>query len=410
MHKSETLASADSAAEATPARMPLPEPGAVAVPPRVFFPNLNGLRFLAVLLVLVDHVELTRASFELSNYWNSPAIPLLGQLGVDLFFVLSGFLITYLLLAEKKALGTIDFGAFYLRRALRIWPLYYALVVLSLFVLPHIGLLYFPVLTPLVGEHMATKVLLYALILPNVVKELYPAVPYVSPAWSIGVEEQFYLLWPVVVYFSRRYLRNFLLLAAVVLIAMQLSWALTAPWRHILPINDLTTFIKNFLTFFRIQCMAIGGVYAVLLFQQKTAILRVLTARPTQLVVLLLLPILIVRGQTVPYFTHELYAVLFGVLVLNLALTESSLVSLRTPWLDYLGRISYGLYMLHSVAVVFAIQVMAGVGTAGGLVNHAGVYVVTIALSIALAAASYQWLENPFLRLKKRFTRIQSGS
>ena len=106
---------------------------------RVFFPNLNGLRFLAVLLVVIDHVEGIRSAYSLSSYWEVPAIPVLGQTGVDLFFVLSGFLITYLLLVEKERTGNLDFRAFYLRRTLRIWPLYYAMVVLGLFVLPHVA-------------------------------------------------------------------------------------------------------------------------------------------------------------------------------------------------------------------------------------------------------------------------------
>ena len=377
---------------------------------RVFFPNLNGLRFLAVLLVVVDHVEGIRAAYKLSNYWAVPAIPLLGQLGVDLFFVLSGFLITYLLLAEKQKLGTIDFRAFYLRRILRIWPLYYVVVILALFVLPHIDLLYFPDLTAQVAPGLGTKALLYAIMLPNAAKELYPAVPFVSQAWSIGVEEQFYLIWPVVVYYSRSYYRNFLLLAGVVFVAMQLSWALTTPWRHVLPINELTDFIKHFLTFFRIQCMAIGGVFAVLLFQHRSRLLGWLTSRPAQVLIWLVLPVLIVRGQEVPYFTHELYAVLFVILVLNLAITQRSLVNLRTPTLDYLGRISYGQYMFHPLAITLAIRAVGALGKLPDPANHAGVYVATLAISIALAAASYHWLENPFLTLKKRFARIQSGS
>ncbi|MDQ2769799.1 MAG: acyltransferase, partial [Bacteroidota bacterium] len=161
---------------------------AVAPAPRIFFPNLNGLRFLAVALVIVDHTEGFRGTFGLP-FWDDPALPMLGQLGVTLFFVLSGFLITYLLLAEKETLGRIKFGAFYLRRVLRIWPLYYVMVILGLFVLPHIGFLAVPG-TELVADHLATKTALYAFIMPNVAKELYPTVPYLSPAWSIGVEEQ----------------------------------------------------------------------------------------------------------------------------------------------------------------------------------------------------------------------------
>ena len=121
----------------------------------------------------------------------------------------------------------------------------------------------------------------------------------------------------------------------------------------------------------------------------------------------LLLPVLIVRGAEFSYFTHEVYALLFGVLMLNLALTQRSPVSLRTPTLDYLGRISYGLYMFHPLAITLAIRAVGALGTLPNpVVNHAAVYVATLAISIALAAASYHWLETPFLTLKKRFARI----
>lgn len=387
----------------------LPQPTALKAR-RVFFPNLNGLRFLAVLLVIVDHVEEMRSDFGLPSYWANPAVPMLGQLGVTLFFVLSGFLITYLLLAEKETLGEIKFGAFYLRRALRIWPLYYVVVVLGLFVLPRIDFFHYPNLTPLVHEHLAAKAAWYALILPNVAKELYPAVPYLSQAWSIGVEEQFYIIWPVLVHFSHRYARNFLLVAGGIYVLGQLSWALTTPQRHLLPINELTTFVKNFLFFFRIQCMAIGGLFALLLFRNRPAVLRALTARPVQVALWVLLPLLVVWGQTFRYITQEVYSVLFGLLVLNLALTETSLVNLRLRALDYLGRISYGLYMLHGIAVVVGIRAAGRVAAADGPAHHAITFVLAVLVSIALAAASYHFLETPFLRLKKRFTRIHSGS
>ena len=377
---------------------------------RIFFPNLNGLRFLAVLLVVIDHVEENREHFKLSSFWNVPAIPLLGQLGVDLFFVLSGFLITYLLLAEKQKIGTIDFKAFYVRRILRIWPLYFVVVGLSLFVFPAIGVLYYPELTPLVGQQLGLKVLLYVLILPNAANHLLPIVPYLSQSWSIGVEELFYVMWPILVYYSRSYIRNFLLFAGVIVVATNLIWALTTPWRHVLPINELTTFIKYFLAFFRIQCMAIGGVFAVILFQQRTQLLAVLTSRPLQYLLWLALPILMIRGQEVSHFTHEFYAVLFGVLVLNLALTDTSVVSLRLPGLDYLGRISYGLYMLHQIAIVLAIRAATAMNISAGAAHHTAVYMIAIVITICLSAASYEWLETPFLSFKKKFAHVSSGA
>lgn len=385
-------------------------PEAKKIASRIFFPNLNGLRILAVLLVIIDHVEENRANFKLSSFWNLSAIPQLGQLGVDLFFVLSGFLITYLLLAEKQKLGTIDFRAFYIRRVLRIWPLYFFVAGLSLFVFPFIGLLYYPELTPLVKNHLFVKTLLYVFMLPNAAIHLFPVVPYLSQAWSIGVEEQFYVIWPVIVYYSKNYIRDFLLFAGLIVITTNLVWALTNPVRHILLANELTTFVKYFLAFFRIQCMAIGGIFAVLLFHEHTRLLHFLTARPVQLALWLALPILMIRGQEFFHFTHEVYAVLFGMLVLNLALTDTSIVSLRSPGLDYLGRISYGFYMLHPIAIVLAIKAATALNLTAGAAHHTAVYLITIGLTTGFAAASYRWLETPFLSFKKRFAHVASGA
>jgi len=92
---------------------------------KVYFPNLNGLRFIAASLVIVHHVEQFKEILGYSNYNEFSFIKLIGKLGVMLFFVLSGFLITYLLLVEQKEKGTIAIKSFYMRRLLRIWPLYF---------------------------------------------------------------------------------------------------------------------------------------------------------------------------------------------------------------------------------------------------------------------------------------------
>ena len=106
---------------------------------RIHFNNLNGLRFLAALMVVICHIEQNKKGFLLPNL--RALVKHLGVLGVDLFFVLSGFLITILLLKEKEIFKKIEYKKFYLRRILRIWPLYYLVVILSLFVLPNIPFL-----------------------------------------------------------------------------------------------------------------------------------------------------------------------------------------------------------------------------------------------------------------------------
>src|SRR5687768_1669565 len=102
----------------------------------VFFKGINGLRFFAAFAVIITHIELLKGHFGYIHYWNEPMIFHAGGLGVYFFFVLSGFLITYLLLAEKSRFGEISILKFYVRRMLRIWPLYYLIVIIGFFVLP----------------------------------------------------------------------------------------------------------------------------------------------------------------------------------------------------------------------------------------------------------------------------------
>jgi len=117
--------------------------------------------------------------------------PETGKIAVICFFVLSGFLITYLLLAEERHTGSISTRDFYARRILRIWPLYYVLVLAAFFVFPRIpvfaGALKFP------EESRARSFFLYMSIFPN----LAAPFPYLGHLWSIGVEEQFYIAWPL---------------------------------------------------------------------------------------------------------------------------------------------------------------------------------------------------------------------
>jgi peptidoglycan/LPS O-acetylase OafA/YrhL len=105
---------------------------------KVYFPNLNSLRFLAALLVIVHHIEQYKEMLGLSNIFHNHSIQLMSKIGVTLFFALSGFLITYLLLVEQKELGKINIRAFYIRRILRIWPLYYLIIFLAFFIFPAI--------------------------------------------------------------------------------------------------------------------------------------------------------------------------------------------------------------------------------------------------------------------------------
>jgi peptidoglycan/LPS O-acetylase OafA/YrhL len=374
-------------------------------PERVHFPNLNGLRFIAAALVIVHHVEQFRGLFGLPNASGNPAISAMGQLGVLLFFVLSGFLITYLLVREASHTGTVAVRRFYIRRCLRIWPLYYLVVGLSLLVLPHIGAIAVPGWTDALQVHFVRKVLLMAALLPNLVFVLYPPIPYASQAWSVGVEEQFYLIWPWLLKKARSlYVMLGIVVGSHALANLCLAMAqghvhgafasravaaAGGAWRH-----------------FNVDCMAIGGLAAVVYFERRAAILRVLFNRFSQISAYLLIVALATFGFQLPLQLEvPTFGVLFAVVILNLACNPWSIVHLDNGLLDYLGKISYGLYMFHPLVIVTTLLALRGAGRYSGWAHYAA----TFAGTILLAAASYRFFESPFIRAKVRFSRIVSG-
>ncbi len=369
---------------------------------KVYFPNLNGLRFLAAALVLVYHIEQMKWISHLGNAWETwPAIPLVGKLGVILFFVLSGFLITYLLLAEETRMGKINIRDFYMRRVLRIWPLYFLILFVGLAVMPNLGLLPFPTLeSDLVQERLPLILLLYVFFLGNLVIPVMGIVPYVSHLWSIGTEEQFYLLWPVLV--SRVKEHKMRLMFGVIGLYFAVKAVLFSPLAVYLP--KLNT-LRGFWEAFPISCMAIGGVYAVLLFRKSPKLAWVMR-RDVFWVSTVLVSGMIAAGVVVPFVHYEFYAVFFGIIILNLSGNPALGTPLENPLMNYLGKISYGLYMYHPLAIMVVLTVLVRLGIQSDLILYGG----SLLLTIVIAGLSYRYFEAYFLRFKARFAHILSGS
>jgi peptidoglycan/LPS O-acetylase OafA/YrhL len=367
----------------------------------VYFPGLNGLRFFAAMAVAISHVELMKQYHGLPNAYDKPAVYELGRLSVTLFFVLSGFLITYLLLAEKQQSGGIAVRKFYLRRILRIWPLYFLVVLLSFLVLPRFELFHLPRFTAALPEHFAVTFPLFLLFLPQLALSIYDPVPFAEPAWSIGVEEQFYLLWPALM----RRSTNFVALASVIIVtvvgarwfALAMAKANRTDDAALLVWNR----VINYLYFTRIECMAIGGLFAWLVFAKKKSLLAFLHNRVVQMVAYALTAYLLITDRHKPILNYGWYSVLFAILILNVATNPRSLIKLPGRAFEFLGNISFSIYMLHELAIQVAIS--------AGLTSNPTLYPAAMALTLAAATASYLWLERPFLQLKSRFAVVQSG-
>jgi peptidoglycan/LPS O-acetylase OafA/YrhL len=366
---------------------------------KVFFPNLNGLRFLAAFMVILYHVEQTKDIFNLPNYWHNPTIYILGKLGVILFFVLSGFLITYLLLEEKNVTGDISVKNFYVRRILRIWPLYFLITGLAMFVFPNIPFFQMPELSEAIETRFWWRVLFFALILPNVVLFALGIVPFAAQSWSIGVEEQFYIAWPILVKKSKNILKMLLGVIIFYLVLKILFYFLHDHFG-----NKHTERIKNIWDHFAIDCMAYGGILAYFLFHKREDILNFLFSKPVQILSYGWVIICLGLGFHAGLFHYEFYAIPFGIIILNLAGNPGSLIHMENGVFDYLGKISYGMYMYHQIAIVICLRLM-GMNVFSNLLLLVGSLVLTVIIS----SISYEFFEIRLLKYKSKFSSIISG-
>ena len=396
---------------------------------KVYFPGLNGLRFFAAFAVIITHVELMKKflgfdnlwfdagrvqSFPLRDildgkiHWLNPLVAEFGPLGVVFFFVLSGFLITYLLLVEKHQTTTVSVRKFYLRRIFRIWPLYFLIFILGFFVLPHFDAFYVPEQSESLQENFWGNFWCYLCILPNLGLAMYLAVPAIGQSWSIGVEEQFYIIWPVVMKWFKKPLLAILsvtiLLLAIKGVVVLLDRSMDIRWLSIL---------SKFLAMSKIECMTIGALGAWLLFAKKDVILKLLYSK-------LAFTASIISGLFLIYLTprviqdgiHMIYAACFLTIILNVSREGKFFVSLENRFFHMLGKISYGIYMYHLIVVtfvVFCFQQVLGRGSELGFIENLLIYVLSIGGTILISWLSYEFFELRFIKIKARFSKVISG-
>jgi peptidoglycan/LPS O-acetylase OafA/YrhL len=369
---------------------------------KIYFPNLNGLRFIAAFLVIIHHIEQIKSISNIENYWGQiPFIGIIGKLGVVLFFVLSGFLITYLLLVEEHSFKRISIRKFYIRRMLRIWPLYFLIIILAFFVLPYIDIFTFPGYgKDVIYSNLLLKLLLYAIFFPNLVLSLLGVLPYASHTWSIGTEEQYYLVWPIILKYFKNYRK--ILMIFIIFSYLAFKAILSTHYSDILPYKNV---IKAFWSSFNIDCMAIGGIYAILLFQ-KNKFLKLIQNKTVFYLTTTLVAFLMLKGIHIPYIHYEFYSVLFGIIILNFASSDKIKISLENRLFNYLGNISYGLYMYHPIGIVLALAISISIG----LTTNWFMYPLSFTLTIIIAGLSYKYFESFFLKFKDKFSIVLSGN
>jgi peptidoglycan/LPS O-acetylase OafA/YrhL len=360
--------------------------------------SLDGLRGIAILLVFFYHY--------LPNNDRNPFswIANLGWTGVDLFFVLSGFLITGILYDTRKSTNFAK--VFYARRALRLFPLYFVAVaiVLCVGVVLH---------TP-----MSWKAIPFYIYGANLMLPLKDGVPDFTPYfncyhfWSLALEEQFYSVWPLVVFFivRRRTLMQICLggmLSALVFRVVLTHLAVST--------QILYTELPS-----RMDSLLIGALLALTLREPGPHVWRTRTRLYSVIAVCcLILTILLIRAHTVAFTStamtswgYSLFAVLYAC-VLALALIPGTVANQvgRLTVLRFFGRYSYGLYVWHALLLPICTRRMPWfLRHFHPLVIGQMVYALAmLAFFTAIAFTSFHLLENPFLKWKSRFRYAYAG-
>jgi peptidoglycan/LPS O-acetylase OafA/YrhL len=348
---------------------------------RLYFPNLNGLRFFAALSVMVYHFF----GEEVLN----------GHFGVTLFFVLSGFLITYLLFEEVERKNTISIRNFYFRRVLRIWPLYYTIILIS-------TIIYFTLNNSV--EHYIKTIPLFIFFLPNLAMSANIAIPFMGILWSVGSEEQFYLIWPWIIKKTRLRTSLGIFISLILFFSISphlIDYANYHFWGRLSEIKILTEFLGRL----GFGSMATGAVMAFLAKYEPQK-LSLIFSWPVQISTFLAVCFLWIGG-ILPHMaiSDQILASLFAILIVNFAINKNVLVSLENPLLSYLGKISFGLYVYHLMAFALTYYFFENF-----IPNKIIMFILGLCSTILFASLSYYLLEKPFLTIKaKKYTVIQSG-
>ena len=359
----------------------------------IHFNGVNGIRAICALAVVVSHSLLSL------SFIGIKAGPILGLAlyGVTAFFALSGFLITYLLIQEKSFFKTISVRKFYLRRILRIWPLYFGYMLIAIFA--DIFIFNFT-------DFSSFK--FYLLFFPNIPfaynnvhMETFIPIFFVGHYWSLGVEEQFYIFYPWLIKWFKK-----LLLVLFSVFTLMIGLKLFAKfWSY----KSGNPFWYAWASSTPFDAMVIGGLGAWAYKEYPAVILRLSKIRILQWCIAgIVFLILIDRLELLNPFSHLLTAAVTVIVIYYAHLLEKPYINLENRYIHYLGKISYGIYVYHPLVI----------GLAGLFIKKLAVsaevktilfFVIIIVATILLASLSYKYFEKHFLNIKLEYAIVKNN-
>lgn len=366
---------------------------------RPYFENLNGLRAIGALSVFVFH------AFSLGNeiwgdFYQTKYFQVLakvfskGNYGVSLFFVLSGFLITYLLMHEAKSNGSIRVFGFFMRRLLRIWPVYFIVVGFGFLIYPHLPY----------GIETTNSGWMYAFFLSNIeeIRNGYrDAVNLLTITWSVSIEEQFYMAWVALMalFPFMRKAKGFL----PYLILLVLG-SIIFRWIYVDSFNTL-----YYHTFAVMSDLALGGIAAYACFHHSFQE-RISNVPKWLNVIIYLIGLGMILGARKVFFgdliiiEKVILGFFFVYVILDQTFGQHSFFKAdKIPTFFQIGTISYGFYMYHCIVIYYVQQILQEMGWTTNVLHFVLFFVLSLLLTVLISSMSYRFIEKPILRLKHHF-------
>ena len=375
----------------------------------VYFENLDSIRFIAATMVFLHHS--TPSLFALLNFkgtWQEAIMNVLcdGGVGVSVFFVLSGFLITYLLISEFDLNSKISIRNFYIRRVLRIWPLYFAVIAFSYGIAPILDLI-----SPHNHYTCSPSYGYYLFFLGNFdvlyrgEHDLQISV-FQIVTWSVSVEEQFYLFWPLIFTFLSK---KYWVFAIIIIITCSLIFRV---------VYHQNSICLNYNTFSVLLDLGVGGLFAYLIkkyeqvnvFFENTSTWTHLILFTSTFALLLLRPRFALFNYGIAV-SRIVISIFFALIIVSQALTKSkSRLNLgNLHFANNWGKYTYGIYLLHHVALFILTNSLGHLHINMQTVPLQIIYILSsFAFTLFISYLSYTYYELWFLKLKRRFEIIHT--
>lgn len=371
-----------------------------------YFRNLDAIRFIAAMMVVLSHgFSKAYLSLPIHDTFIERFIKTLsnGATGVSIFFILSGFLITWLLIKEHETSGKIKLKNFYMRRILRIWPLYFAVVAFTFIV--------YPVLKTAIhlNHPLSSNILMHLLFISNFDVIRMKALGITNHAmsqnitWSVSIEEQFYAIWPLLfVLIPKRYWITMVLIVITGSILFR-----------ILNYNDEV--ILYFHTISVMIDLGIGGLMALIISRyEKCRLLFEKSNTFSHLILFSVLLILLLWQREIFYFKYGLALSRLFISVVAAGIIASQAFTLNASKLNIgnwtfaskYGKYTYGIYLLHAIAFTLMDAGIRGLGIEKtGIISQFIPGIIAITITLWISKLSYKYYESRFLALKVHFSK-----